>query len=90
MKFMLAVIALLILSGCKTTDVIVTKFPEVPVELMTACPALIQLDPNTTKLSDVLTVVSDNYHQYHQCRAAVDGWIQWYTKQQANISEVKP
>jgi hypothetical protein len=76
---LLALIPAILLTGCLVTPV-KQKFPEVPKELMVACPDLNEVQP-TTKLSDVITVVSKNYSEYHECRIKVDIWIEWYTTQ---------
>ena len=49
---------IVLLTGCLTTPV-KRNFPEVPQELMEACPDLKLVEP-TEKLSDVLKVVTDN------------------------------
>lgn len=78
MKYLLLIPAVL-LTGCLTTPV-KRNFPEVPQEIMQACPDLKTVE-QTEKLSDVLKVVTDNYGQYHECRAKVDAWIEWYKTQ---------
>jgi len=82
------VIPLLLLSACSTTVPVTMKFPEAPSELMQACPDLKTLDPNTTKLSDILEVVTDNYGQYYDCKANVDDWIEWYNTQKKIFDKV--
>ena len=69
--------AMIVLSGCSTTVPVTVKFPEAPKELMSTCPDLKQTPP-TSKLSDVLQVVTDNYSQYYECRVKLDSWIEWY------------
>lgn len=76
-----------LLSGCLTTPV-KRKFPEVPQVLMVACPDLKQIEP-TDKLSEVIKVVSDNYGTYHECRIAVETWIEWYKTQKDIFDSVK-
>ena len=88
MKRILALIFILSLTGCLNTPV-ERHFPEVPADLMTACPDLEQVDPKTDKLSDVVRVVTDNYTQYHECRIKVDSWIEWYKTQRAIFDSVK-
>jgi hypothetical protein len=80
MKILLPVIIVL-LTGCSTAVPIKQTFPKAPASLMAACPELYQVE-NTDKLSDVLTVVTRNYSQYHECRIKVDAWIEWYKTQQ--------
>jgi hypothetical protein len=88
MKRLLALVPVVLLTGCLNTPV-ARHFPEVPEELKTACPSLEQVDPNTTKLSEVVRVVTDNYTQYHECRVKVDAWIEWYKTQRSIFEEVK-
>jgi len=88
MKRLLALALVLTLTGCLNTPVN-RHFPEVPEELKVACPSLEQVDPATTKLSEVITVVTDNYTQYHECRVKVDAWIEWYKTQRAIFDSVK-
>ncbi len=88
MKRLLALIPVVLLTGCLNT-VVKRNFPEVPSSLLQACPGLEQVDPGTTKLSEVVRVVTDNYTQYHECRVKVDSWIEWYRTQRSIFEEVK-
>jgi hypothetical protein len=88
MKKLLALIPIVMLTGCLNTPVS-RHFPEVPAELITACPDLEQVDTKTDKLSDVVKVVTDNYVQYHECRIKVDSWIEWYKTQRSIFESVK-
>ena len=78
----------LFLAGCLTTPVI-EKFPEVPAELLVACPDLKLIDPGTTKLSEVIGVVAENYGQYQECQIKVDTWIEWYSHQKKIFDSIK-
>ena len=80
---------LLLLTGCSTTVPVVRKFPEMPDELGKKCPPLTQIKEDTTKLSEVISVVSDNYIEYHKCSEKVDMWIEWYRLQKENFDSVK-
>jgi hypothetical protein len=88
MKKILALVPILLLTGCLSAPV-KRSFPDVPVSLLNACPVLEQVDPDTTKLSEVIRVVTDNYTQYHECRIKLDGWIEWYKTQRSIFEEVK-
>ena len=88
MKTLLVLVTALLLTGCFATPVKRT-LPDVPEDLLKACPNLEQIDPKTDKLSDVLLVVTDNYGQYHQCRVKVDAWIEWYKTQRSIFEGVK-
>ena len=87
MNKILLLIPALLLTGCLSTPV-KRNFPEVPKELMEACPDLKQTDA-TDKLSDVLKVVTDNYSQYHECRIKVDTWVEWYKTQKQIFDSVQ-
>jgi hypothetical protein len=78
----------LLLTGCLNTPV-ARHFPEVPEDLMVVCPALREVDPTTTKLSEVITVVSENYGTYQECKIKVDGWVEWYKTQKSIFESVK-
>jgi hypothetical protein len=84
----LLLVSMIVLSGCSTTVPVTVKFPEVPTELMSTCPDLKQTPP-TSKLSDVLQVVTDNYSQYYECRVKLDSWIEWYKTQRTLFEELK-
>ena len=77
----------MLLVGCSTAP-IVPKFPDVPQELLTECPDLKQTEP-TTKLSDVVKVVADNYGRYHECRIKAEVWTEWYKTQKKIFEGVK-
>lgn len=84
----LLLVSMIVLSGCSTTVPVTVKFPEAPKELMSTCPDLKQTPP-TSKLSDVLQVVTDNYSQYYECRVKLDSWIEWYKTQKTLFEELK-
>jgi hypothetical protein len=88
MKRLLILLAIVSLVGCASSVPVKRTFPNVPEELKVACPDLKETQ-ETTKLSEVITVVVDNYGQYHECRAKVDTWIEWYNAQKAIFESVK-
>lgn len=87
MKKLLFIIPVLLLSGCLATPVKRT-FPEVPDELKNACPDLMTHEP-TTKLSEVVSVVTKNYGQYQECQIKSETWIEWYKTQKDIFESVK-
>jgi hypothetical protein len=87
MRYLL-ILAVLVLSACSTAVPVTMKWPGVPEELLKDCPDLIQQQP-TEKLSDVLLTVSKNYRQYHECRAKLQAWQEWYTSQEKIYNSVK-
>jgi hypothetical protein len=84
---MRALLIVLLLTGCGSVPV-ARNFPEVPAEIIRECPTL-QQTQNDAKLSDVLTTVTKNYSQYHECRARQAAWIEWYNTQKKIFDEVK-
>ena len=82
-----ALLLSLLLIGCSAVPV-ERNFPAVPADLLKACPALAQT-PRGAKFSEVLTIVNDNYTEYHQCRAKTAAWIDWYNQQKKIFNEVK-
>lgn len=88
MKKIFYLFAALTLSGCATTVPVTAKFPAVPADLMTTCPDLKEQQA-TTKLSDVLSTVTENYGKYHECQTKVDSWIEWYKGQKTIFESVK-
>jgi hypothetical protein len=86
MKHLILVAALLV-AGCTSVPVVV-KFPDVPKDMLETCPDL-KLIPETTKLSEVLPVVVDNYGQYYTCKDTTDSWIDWYKSQKKIFDSIK-
>jgi hypothetical protein len=84
---LLLIVPVLLLTGCLATPV-QRSFPAVPEELKVACPDLMLLE-QTTKLSEVVSVVSKNYGQYQECQIKVDTWIEWYKTQKQIFESVK-
>lgn len=76
-------LAPLLLTGCLFKDPVPVKqvWPDVPKELLEACPDLKLVDPKVDKLSDIIGVVSENYAQYYDCKSKVDDWVTWYQGQ---------
>ena len=79
MKYIMLFSAVTLLAGCTAVPV-KPKFPDVPAELLQACPKLNAVS-ETTKLSDILNVVVDNYALYHECKIKNDAWAEWYKTQ---------
>ena len=89
MKKLLLLVPVLLLTGCLEDVPVTSKWPAIPDDLKAACPALKEVDPGTTKLSDVIGVVSENYGQYHECQVKIDSWIEWYNTQKKIQDEIK-
>jgi hypothetical protein len=84
-----AVFLSLLLAGCATTVPVKPFFPNIPDSLKESCPELLLIPEGTEKLSEVLTVVTANYGEYHICRSRVDAWIKWYNEQKKIYEELK-
>ena len=80
---------LLLLAGCSTTVPVARKFPEIPDSFKEPCPPLTQIKDGTTKLSEVVMVVTDNYMEFHRCSDKVELWIEWYKLQKQTFESVK-
>ena len=89
MKRLLILIPFLLLLGCEEDVPVTAKWPEIPDALKTACPGLQEVKEGTTKLSEVLEVVADNYSQYHECQVKVDSWLEWYNTQKKINESIK-
>ena len=76
------------LTGCSTTVPVVMKFPDAPPILMEKCQELIKLKEDA-KLSDVATVVVQNYTLHHECSIKVDAWMEWHKEQKKNFESLK-
>jgi hypothetical protein len=87
MKKLLLITAIL-LTGCATSVPVKQNFPDAPKELLEKCPELKQTE-QTTKLSEVLKVVTENYSQYQECKLEVYTWIEWYSTQKQIFESVK-
>jgi hypothetical protein len=86
----LIIVLSMILTACASTTVSVhQKWPDAPEELMAACPDLQRVPDDTTKLSDLIGVVSDNYALYKECKIKMDNWIEWYNTQKKIYESVK-
>lgn len=88
MKKIIVILSALLLTACLSTPVKRT-FPTIPEDLKTACPDLAQMDPNTNRLSEVISTVTVNYSTYHECKIRVDAWMEWYKTQKTIFEEVK-
>lgn len=81
MKIALTILFAIVLSGCSTAVPVKRTFPEAPPILMRQCPNLQTLPEDTTKLSQVLTTVTQNYTQYSECQIILEKWQEWYSIQ---------
>lgn len=81
----LLVFILVLLTGCHTIYVPIPPpaFPDIGEKMKYRCPEL-EMAKNSEKLSVLLESVISNYGEYHNCKAAVEAWNQWYIEQKAN------
>jgi len=82
MKKIIFLLPTILLTGCLSTPPVIPPWPDVPKELLAACPDLKRAQENDEKLSDLLETVVDNYQTYYDCKSKVDDWIVWYKEQQ--------
>ena len=85
MKHLLLLIPALLLTGCLESVPVKRGFPDIPPELVKACPEL----QDTKEFSKLLDVVVVNYTTYYECRIKVDAWLQWHQEQKKIFDEVK-
>ena len=88
MKYIIIAL-ILCLTGCANTVPVTMNFPQVPEELRVSCPDLKTVSEGTTKLSEVVTVVTENYGQYQECKIKIDAWTQWYNSQKKIFEGIK-
>jgi hypothetical protein len=88
MKYLLTLFLSLTLIGCGTSVPVKRTFPNVPEELLVDCPELKKVAQGTTKLSEILVVVTDNYSTYHECRIKLQAWQEWYKSQKEIFDSV--
>jgi hypothetical protein len=88
MKYVIVALVLC-LSGCAGTVPVKMNFPQVPETLKETCPDLKTIPEGTTKLSEVVSVVSENYGQYQECKIKIDAWTEWYNTQKKIFEDVK-
>ena len=73
------------LAGCQT----IPAKPEWPAAPnVGACPELSDAMPSE-KLSELLSTVATNYGKYHECKARVEAWQQWYNEQKKIYEQAK-
>jgi len=88
MKTIIAVTALVILSGCSTTVPVKAKFPDLPERLQVKCPNLEKLK-DEAKLSDIAKTVNVNYSTYYECAVKHDAIVEWYQIQKRIFESAK-
>lgn len=89
MKSLFMLISVLLLTGCLESVPVKRNFPDIPPELIAACPELQEATKDTKELSKLLDVVVVNYSTYYECRVKVDAWLQWHKDQKKIFEEVK-
>jgi len=90
MNKLLILIILLMLSGCFETIMPVKRtFPTAPPILNEACPMLKELPADTSKLSEFMKTVTENYSKYYQCRVKIDAWLEWHRTQKELFDNIR-
>ena len=77
---MLILSCFILISGCTFFTVSNKTFPLAPPSLLTKCPPLMKV-AETDKASVLLSTVTSNYMQYHECSVRVEQWQYWYEEQ---------
>ena len=85
----LALLLLILLTGCSTTVPVVAKFPDAPSSLKEPCATLKKLDGEQISIVDLHKTVVENYTNYYECSLKVDEWNAWHAKQKKIFEEVK-
>jgi len=85
MKILLTAISILFLSGCVSVPV-QRKFPEATPILLEPCTELKE-HTQSEKLSEQIRIVTENYGEYHKCKAKMKGWVEWYNEQKKIFEE---
>jgi hypothetical protein len=88
MKYFVILSAML-LTACSTVTPVARNFPTAPAELTALCEELKLVPTDTTKLSEVVSTVTKNYGQYHDCSNRVNTWNEWYKTQKQIFDSVK-
>ena len=73
----------LALTGCVATNPVLKapNWPDPPgKQSLQECPRLKEL-ADEIQLSDIASVVVDNYSTYYQCAVKLEAWIEWYNLQ---------
>lgn len=85
---LLTILILALLTGCSTVVPVTQKFPQAPSTLLQQCPALKELQQDSS-LVDLTKVVVENYTKYYECSVLVEGWQDWYRRQEQIYKELK-
>jgi uncharacterized protein YceK len=84
-----ALLVLIMCSGCSTVVPVTARFPEAPGKLATTrCPDLQKLKDDA-KLSDVSKTITINYSTYYECAVKADAWQEWYEIQKRIFENIK-
>ena len=78
-------LSVLLLCGC-TTFPSKPAWPKAPE--VDSCTDL-SIVANTEKLSETLSVITQNYGKYHECKARVEAWQDWYNEQKKIYEDSK-
>lgn len=87
MKYTIIMLSIF-LSGCSTVVPVTQRFPQAPATLMQQCTALKEVQQDAS-LVDLTKVVVENYTKYYECSALVEGWQDWYRRQEQIYKELK-
>lgn len=91
MKLFVALLIVILFSGCSTVVPVKPKFPDAVPELTQKCRdlELVVGNGNPVSITDMLKTIVNNYSLYYQCSNRVDGWNKWYEEQRKIYESVK-
>ena len=85
----LLILATIMLTACASTVTTMSKFPEVPTQLLVACPPLKTIPTDTTVFSELTKTVTNNYTMYYECAIKQEAWAEWFNTQKKIYENLK-
>jgi hypothetical protein len=80
-KFLICLFAISLLGCANRVAPVKLKWPDVPQDLIAPPEELTPLDPNQTRLSDIIDNANINYSKYYILKDRYEAWQQWYNSQ---------
>jgi hypothetical protein len=78
------------LAACSSTSVAVKRnFPDAVPQLLQSCPPLQLVNTSdNVPITELITVIIENYALYYECAVKNDAWKQWYEQQRKLFQDV--
>lgn len=90
MKKILAILLLVVVTGCATSVPVAIQFPEIPDQLKEKADNLSPLDTSKkVQLSDIVENANENAGKYYKLKEKYEAWQQWYDAQKKIFDSVK-